>query len=206
MPARIRLFSASLIASAAAFVSAAPAQAGLLAPSATNCSAQVSTQIFLPWADVANYTPLPGGNFESGAAGWTLSGGAGVVPGNEPFQVGGSSDASSLGLPAGSSAQSPTMCVGIQNPTLRFFAVNNGDVRSVLNVTVQYWTVLGAASTQIGSVASDGTWQPTVQQPVLANLLALVGDMTPVTFTFTPQGAGNWQVDDIYVDPWNHGG
>jgi hypothetical protein len=30
-----------------------------------------------------------------------------------------------------------------------------------------------------------------------------VGGAAPVAFRFTPQGkGGNWQIDDVYVDPW----
>ena len=48
-----------------------------------------------------------------------------------------------------------------------------------------------------------GAWQPTLPFPVLASLLPLLpGSKTPVAFRFTPAGAGSWQIDDVYVDPW----
>lgn len=206
MHARLaRRLPLGLAAAVASLFSTVPAaHAGLLVSSAADCPTQSLSQPFLPWADPAQYTLAPGGNFETGAAGWMLSGGAQVVSGNESFQVGGSSDANSLALPAGSSATSPSMCVGIQNPDLRFFALNTGDPTSTLSVSVIYETSLGGeTSTQIGAFTAGGAWQPTVQDPILVNLLPVFPNgQTPVAFTFTPQGQGNWQIDDVYVDPW----
>jgi len=205
MSFRPRLLSLGLIAGAATLVWGATAQAGVLVASAPNCAAQPLSQPFLQWADPAQYTPVPGGNFESGAAGWSLSGGAQVVSGNETYFVGGAGDSSSLSLPDGSSATSPTMCVGIQNPDLRLFASNPGNPADSLQVSVNWLDGTGVThTTTIGTLAAGGSWAPTVQDPVLVNLLALLpGNMTPVSFTFTPQGSGgSWQIDDVYVDPW----
>jgi hypothetical protein len=203
MRAPLRGLPVGLIAAAAAFLISAPAQAATLVASDTNCSTSSLSQPFLPWADVAEYELAPGGNFEAGAPAWTLSGGARVVSGNESFYVDSASDSQSLSLPAGSSATSPTTCVGIENPDLRLFAVNSGDPSSTLAVSVNYETLLGPASTQIGTVTSTGTWEPSAQMPLLVNLLPLLpNNETPVSFTVTPQGAGNWQIDDVYIDPW----
>ena len=65
-------------------------------------------------------TACPGGSFESGTNGWSLTG-ASVVAGNEPWKVGGSADSKSLSAPRGQ-AVSPAFCVGIEHPTFRFFA------------------------------------------------------------------------------------
>jgi hypothetical protein len=203
-----RALPLSLLAAVATFVSAAPANASLLAGSAQNCASAQESQIFLPWADPASYVLAPGGNFEAGAPTWSLSGGAATVAGNESFGVGGASDSQSLSLPGGSSATSPAMCVGIDKPDLRFFALNTGDPTSTLAVSVNYTGPLGLQlTTQIGTIANGGTWQPTLQDPILVNLLPLLpGNETPVSFTFTPQDSrGNWQIDDVYVDPMGRG-
>lgn len=190
----------------AAFALAVPAsaQAGVLVASAPSCDAQTLSQPFLPWADPASYTLDNGGSFEGGAAGWTLSG-ASVVGGNEPYRVTGAGDSSSLSLPNGSSATSATICVGIEHPTLRLFARNTGSPLGTLRVDVLFEDAAGnVRSLTIGAVAAGSSWQPTVQMPVVANLLPLLpGDYTPVEFRFTPQG-GNWQIDDVYVDPHSH--
>jgi hypothetical protein len=193
-------------AGAAALATAAPANAGLLVASAQDCEAQRASQVFLRWLDPLYYEQAPGGNAES-AAGWTLSGGARIVSGNEPWKVGGSRDSSSLLLPRGSRATTGVMCVGIDHPVLRFFAKrNNGWLLDSLSVEVLYETSGGqVASLPVGVVVAGGTWQPTLPLPVLASLLPLLpGEQTPVAFRFTPVGGASWQIDDVYVDPWRY--
>src|SRR5690242_16196518 len=97
-----------VVALAAAAVLAGPASAarsGLL-----SCGG--GTQVFAPWGDSAYYYPANNGGLESGSTGWTLSGGAAVVSGNEPFYANGSH---SLSLPSGSTATSPVTCIGLTN-------------------------------------------------------------------------------------------
>jgi hypothetical protein len=48
-----------------------------------------------------------------------------------------------------------------------------------------------------------GGWHPSLPLPVVANLLPLLpNDRTAVAFRFTPLLGGEWQIDDIYVDPY----
>jgi hypothetical protein len=204
---KLRIGTTASIAVAALSVSAASASAGVLVSSAPSCDGQSLSQPFAPWLDFANYTPLPAGNFETAAAGWALSGGAAVADGNESFQVGGASDASSLTIPSGGSATSPTICVGIEHPTVRFFAKRNSGGAlglSTLRVDVLFESNLGLVSSlPIGVVTGTSSWQPTLPMTVLASLLPLLpGDHTPVQFRFTPVLSGNWSVDDIQVDPY----
>jgi hypothetical protein len=52
-------------------------------------------------------------------------------------------------------------------------------------------------------VVLGGSWSPSLPFLFLGNLLPLLpGQYTPVSFRFTPLLGGNWQVDDVYVDPW----
>jgi hypothetical protein len=193
-------------AGAVTLAAAAPAHAGLLVASAKSCGTPAASQVFLRWLDPMRYEEAPGGSVES-AAGWTLSGGAQVVSGNEPWKVGDSADRSSLLLPRGSQATTGVMCVGIGHPTMRFFAKRtSGWLLDSLMVEVLFETAGGqVASLPIGAVLAGGSWQPTLPFPVLASLLPLLpGDQTPVAFRFTPVGAGSWQVDDVYVDPWRY--
>lgn len=200
-----RALVALLIAGAAVLAMAAPAQAGLLVKSATDCPANpTATRVFAPWLDIANYVPVPGGSAES-ASGWTLNGGARIAAGNEPWKVGSKSDANSLLLPRGSSATTATMCVGIEFPTLRFFAKRSGGtLLSTLLIEVEFEGLGGVLKRlPVGVVLNSGQWQPTLPHVVLASLLPLLpGERTPVRFRFTPVGGGSWQVDDVYVDPW----
>jgi hypothetical protein len=200
-----RLMAALVTAGAATMALAAPAHAGLLVSAAKNCADQgPSARVFQRWLDPAQYVPAPGGNLES-AAGWDLKGGARVVPGNEPWKVGGSSHGNSLLLPAGSSATTGVMCVGLGHPTLRFFAKRtSGTLLNPLIVEVQFEALGGLLkSLPIGVVLAGGQWQPTLPSLVVANLLPLLPNArTPVRFKFTPAGRANWQIDDVYVDPW----
>ena len=190
--------SATLLAGAAA-----PAQAGVLVSSASACDDTSSSQVFLPWVDVANYFLAPGGDFESGAAGWTLTGGAAVVSGNEPWNVTGGGS-SSLRLPAGSSATSPAICVGIEHPTIRFFEKSSGaTLGSNLRVEVLFEDAWGNVHALTIGRETRGGWEVTPAFVVVANLLALLpGEHTAVAFRFTPEWTGSWQIDDVHVDPY----
>src|SRR5215218_5387021 len=193
-------------AGAAALATAAPAEAGLLVAAAPDCKPQAASQVFLRWLDPLRYEQAPGGNAES-AARWTLSGGARIVAGNEPWKVGRSRDGNSLLLPRGSRATTGVMCVGIGKPVMRFFAKRtSGFLLDSLSVEVLYETAGGqVASLPVGVVLGGGSWQPTLPLPVLASLLPLLpGEQTPVAFRFTPVGGGSWQIDDVYVDPWRY--
>jgi hypothetical protein len=197
-------FSAVLVALLTALLAPTAANAGLLVP-AVDCEDQLLSRPFTPWLDPMRYTMPAGGSFEDGATGWTLKRGAAIVDGNETYWVHGTSDSHSLTLPRGSSATSSTVCVGIEHPTLRFFARNSGSLLSTLRVDVRFFDAGGIKRIlPIGLVLGNGAWQPTLPYPVLANLLPLLpGDHTPVAFKFTPQGIGGaWRIDDVYVDPY----
>lgn len=207
---KLRRLPLGLLATASAAAAfAGPAHAGILVSSATSCDAESLSQPFLPWLDVAQYTQAPGGSFEPGSPAWSLTGNAGVTAGNESFSVGGSSDGNSLALGDGSSATSPSMCVGIDSPTIRFFARNGGSSLSTLRVDVLYEDALGNVhSAPVTTILGGSHWQPTLTAPVLVSLLPLLpGDETAVAFRFTPQGVGgDWHIDDVFVDPVGRGG
>jgi hypothetical protein len=199
-----RAIGALVAAGVVAMAAAAPAHAGLLVASAQGCESPGASQVFLRWLDPMRYELAPGGDAES-AAGWKLTGGARVVSGNEPWKVGDRDDTSSLLLPRGSQATTDVMCVGITHPTLRFFAKRtSGWLLDSLKVDVLFETAGGQVATlPVGVVLAGGSWQPTLPFPVLASLLPLLpGEQTPVSFRFTPLGGANWQIDDVYVDPW----
>jgi hypothetical protein len=179
------------------------ATAGQQAASALTCRGQTSKQAFLPWLDPANYVLLQNGALES-TSGWSLTGGAKLAAGNEPFHVNAAKDASSLVLPSGSSATSPPLCVTLLHPTLRFFALNTGSALSLLQVEA-ITTIAGLkVAVPIGFLAAGHTWQPTLPLPFLANLLSPIAPT--VSFRFTPIGSGSgWRIDDTYVDPYKSG-
>ena len=171
------------------------------------CPSSTYEQPFAPWLDFASYVLAPNGDVESGAAGWSLDGGATVAAENESFDVHGASDTSSLSLPSGSTATTSSMCVDAWSPDLRFFARNSGSLLSTLKVEVLYTDALGQSrALTVAVLAAGSPWQPTLPIPFLVNLVAppLVTDgTTSVAFRFTAQGRwGDWKIDDVYVDPF----
>lgn len=172
---------------------------------ASGCPEQPLDRTFRPWLDPAWYAQAPDGGFESGASGWTLERAA-VVDGNEPFRVGAAGDASSLALPAGASATTAPVCIGVEHPTLRFFARNTGGATSALAVSVVFRDALGLRHTlPVGLVTAGADWAPTPVVPVVVNLLSLLGDQQ-VAFRFAPaDDRGEWTIDDVYVDPYKKG-
>jgi hypothetical protein len=199
-----RAIGVLVAASAVTLAAAAPAQAGLLVASAENCETKPSSQVFLRWLDPLRYEQAPDGGVESGQ-GWTLTGGARIVAGNEPWMVGSRYDRMSLQLPRGSRATTGVMCVGIGHPIMRFFARRtSGWLLDSLKVDVLFEGAGGQVhSLPVGLVLGGKSWQPTLPFPVLASLLPLLpGEQTPIQFRFTPVGGGTWQIDDVYVDPW----
>jgi hypothetical protein len=173
---------------------------------AAGCGARQLSQPFLPWLDPAHYFLLPGGDLES-TAGWTLAGGAQLVPGNEPYRVHLASDTRSLRLPSGAWARSSSTCVDSDELTLRFFARNGGSVLSSLAVEARIrTTVLGMTvqtTVPVGIVVGTTTsWQPSLPAVFALSLNQLLGGTTTVDFRFLPVGpGGDWYVDDVYVDP-----
>jgi hypothetical protein len=202
---RVRLAALAAVAlSIALGVAASPAKAGL----GVACPVPYF-QTFNPWGDDAFYAYAPNGGLESGSAGWTLSGGAAVVPGSESFSVHGTDDGYSLSLPAGSSATTPPMCIGLFSGKMRLFTSNAGASSSRLRVQVIYGggtgSLLGLVSKTLGladvaTLTSGSDWQPSAGVPMLGGQLPLLTQY--VQFRFTPADAsGSWRIDDVYLDP-----
>ena len=210
-PARLLLGMAA-VASAAAMTAtaAAPAHAATLGLSCPN----PTSQVFLPVDpnDSAFYAAAPDSGFENGAAGWTLTGGARVVTGNEPWMVGGAGQTHSLSLPQGSSATSPPMCIGLFSGGMRFFVQNAGAASSNMRVQVIYNGGVGALLGGLGSTLriSDqktfpaaASWRPGPSVSMTGGVLPLLTQS--VQFRFTPLSTGgNWRIDDVYLDPLMH--
>src|SRR5215211_519037 len=197
------LFIAGSLAVLTLAMSATSASAGVLVKSAPDCTPQPTSQPFARWGDTSPYNLAPGGSFEADTPSWSLSGGASMASGNEPWKVAGAGHTRSLKLPPGARATSPTICVGLEHPTIRFFAKNDRALLSTLSVEVITETSLGlTVAVPVGVVLPSGQWKPSPQFLVIANLLPLLpGEHTPVRFRVTSIGTGTWSVDDFYVDP-----
>ena len=201
-----------LAAGVVAAYTAAGAAAGRYAPTANSaasvCPSQTMVQPFQRWSDSGSYFLAPGGAFEGTLTGWTAAGGAKIVAGNESYYVNSSKDKSSLYLPNGSKATSPSICVTTSTPDLRLFVLNTGSASATLNVNMTYTNNKGATSTvTVASLTGKSAWSPSPQVLFLQNITPLLNSngQTWVTFTFAPVGtSGHWQIDDFYVDPLKH--
>lgn len=168
---------------------------------AEGCANGDLSKPFARFGDAAWYTPIEGGDFESGSGGWSLSN-AGVAWGNESYNVAGGSH--SLAIQPGGEAVSPAFCVDIARPTMRFFARQTSGSWAVLNVALRWKDSSGAThQTTIGSLQGNSEWAPT---PILALGSSLplwqAQDTLMVRLVLDPENYGGaWAVDDVYIDP-----
>jgi hypothetical protein len=194
-----------VVMAALAMAMASAGRSGLIGTGSASYCDPTASHAFAPWGDTAAYALAPGGSFESGVPAWSLSGGAKIVSGNEPFFLHGAKDKSSLLLPAGSSATSPTMCFALGDWHTRFLMKNVGSAGGSLRVSVVVPSLLGGLLTVLdgGTVTGSGTWQPSPRMGLLlSNVTSLIGTRA-VAFRFTPVGRGAaYQIDDVYLDPW----
>jgi hypothetical protein len=194
---------AGLIVSAVCLLGVATAHASDLTDPAPSCDGRTIEQPFVPWLDHARYFLAPDGDFTAGAEGWELDG-ADVVSDNEPWYVHGQTGPGALRLRSGDSAVSPAVCVGLLDPTMRFFVRNTGGLLGSLRVDVLFEGPAGIDSLPIGVVlglTAGDDWAPALPMPILANLLD-----SAVAFRFTATGLGSsWRIDDVYVDPYGKG-
>jgi len=155
------------------------------------------TQAFSPFGDEGLYTPVLNAGAESGAAGWTLTGGAGVASANEPWFISGNrADAHALSLPDGAAATSTPLCIDETFTHFRLFTRGSGTLR----VEVLYTRAAGQDVTaKVADVKGGSAWSVTGALPI--EVIKKAGTTTvPVSFRFTAKGA--FQIDDVYVDPW----
>ncbi len=193
------VFCIVLLVATATAAAEASAQTRLLGLS---CSGSTS-QPFAAWGDYASYYLAPNGGLEGGSTGWSLTGGASVVTGNEPFLGSGTR---SLSLPSGSSATSPTTCIGTLNMALRMFVEDSGGTDSGLRVRVYWYGLLNSllGVTDYATFAPGTSWQPSSKVSTIGgvNLLVPLLGSTSARVKLTPLGSGSaWNVDDLYVDP-----
>jgi len=181
------------------------------ASAAGTCSLPTASPSLLSLGDPNWYFLAPGGDFESAANGWSLSGGAGVVAGNETSYVGSKTDSHSLALPTTSaSVTTPTFCVTTLAPTFRMFIKNNGGQGHIDGQLAVYLNYTDANNkpqqVKIAALTVNSTaW--TLSQPIsfiqyLSTPLRAQG-LANISFTIKPNdNHGNWQIDDMYVDPF----
>ena len=185
----IRLAGTGFAGLIAALALAAPA-------SAATCAGK-SSQPFSPWGDFNLYELAPNGTLES-TNGWTLTGGAKLVKGSEPFAVTGRLGQYSLSIPAGATATSPAMCIDEARPTFRFFG--RAPQGAAASLSAEAIVERPSQRAALGSVHGTVAWAPVAPMDTGAAGLLINGKgSVAVRLRFT--ATGDWQIDDLFVDP-----
>jgi hypothetical protein len=196
-----RILFAAAVAAMALLAPVGSASAGVLSQSAGPCPSYPSSALFSRWLDPFKYTLAPGGDFES-SAGLTFTGGARIVAGNESSYVHGSGDSNSVLIPRGGTVTTGAICVGLDKPTVRFFAKRPGfALLPLMTVEGVYTTRTGGTASLplVGLPLAGGGWSLQLPMVSLGSVLEL-GDTTMMRFRIRAV-SGDWQVDDFYVDP-----
>lgn len=186
---------------AASAAIALPAGAAHAATTTVPCGSRTMSRPFTLWSDTNQYFTVQDGTFESGAAGWTRTGGAAAVSGNEPWKVVSATNAKSLMIPAGGSATTPAMCVASDEDSTRFFYKSPGVSGSSLHVSIYVTSGVNVATNDFdvaGSVAGWGV-SPRIMLPDIRD--ASGQQTVKITFSIRNTPA-TWQIDDVMIDPW----
>jgi hypothetical protein len=202
-PARVGALLVLVAAAAAAYLPSTAA--------AATCSARTVKTPFAALGDTRQYFLAPGGSFEGGASGWSLSNAA-LVSGNETSYLNSTSDQTSLQLTG--SATSAPFCITQDDPVLRFAARSvttpgSSGNYSQLNVSIVVTNASGSqASFFLGAIHPQGGWfvTPPLEYGSLLSSWLFGSDglgtaTMRVAFTVAGQG-GTWYVDDVFVDPF----
>jgi len=191
------------VLAAAALLAVPAANAGLLDP-ITSALAPVTNVVlptcgsngypFAQFGDRSPYYGFTNNGFESGSYGWSLSGGAYVSFGNEPWFVNGWGSRS-LVLPSGASATSPGFCINLLDPAVRMFAKgqNGGNLKIQVLFRGLTGNLLGVLN--YGEANGTGSWAATDR---ISSQLGLLVAYAQIRVT---AASGTWQVDDAFVDP-----
>ena len=183
----IPLVALGVLAGVAPWPSAAGASVG--------CTPGAVEQPYLAWRDARHYALAPGGSFEDGAAGWSLTGGAQLEAPGAWFVP--ASSQVSLYLPPGSAATSAPICVGRRDAVARMFARSGGGALSaMLRVQVLRTRSGAAAAHAVGDVSAAPAWR------VTRRLATCVGAASWIRYRLAPAGNAAVSIDDLYVDPW----
>jgi hypothetical protein len=162
-------------------------------PAATfPCVSRTTTTPFVAWGDTNAYFTVPDGDFEAGAASWTVSSGVTTVSGNEPWKVLGGAHKASLRIPVGASASTPPMCIATAEESLRFFYRSPGVPSSLLHVSIYVTSGVNVATNDYDIRGTTRGWAVS-QRIMLPDIRDASGRQT-VKITFSQrQGPATWR-------------
>lgn len=196
-PRRVRKLAAALF-STALLIGVVPAAADAA------CTSSEASNVFAEYNDNASYVLVQGGNFESGAPGWSLSKAAVVAEEASP-------SGSALVIQPGGTAVSPAFCVSSEYPTFRFLdhKISGG---GALKVSLRWTDSFGFShSTSVAAIQSAASWSisPVLElaselplwMPSSTLSVQLVFESGRGSFFERQRSAGEWAIDGVYVDP-----
>lgn len=198
------------------FIAVIAGSAALGAPAAASaapCTELPTTKAFAQFGDVADYSPAPGGDFETGS--WAIGRGAKLVSGNDPFNILRGTRSLSLGNPwfsGGVTAVSPEFCVDETKPHFRYMMKANGMV-GALNTFIRFKDTSGRVTEQqvisrINTTLFPGKWKASELQPLSVAIPLLAsgngGQSATVQLVFKTAVSvlGSYQIDNVMVDPY----
>ena len=151
------------------------------------------------------YFLAPGGDFEDGAAGWQLEGGAALAGGSSAFSPFGSGQ-HSLQLRAGSTATSPAFCVDERYPRFRLTVGQLGTRKARIRVSVVY---PGLEKNVRKEADVDGDerdrWRLSKRLDLKPTHGLKQGGWRLVALRFQvlkEEVGADARIDDVLVDPW----
>lgn len=191
------------LAAAASALAASTARAGLISGIVNTVlpSCGPTSQPFAQFGDYDAYCAFANNGFESGLSSWSASSGASVAAANEPWHVSGAGS-HALDLAPGASVTSSALPVSLVDPWVRLFARSVG-ANGPLRVQVIFRGLTGNLTglLNMGDLAPGeySSWQPSA---ILPSLLALpLGTSSAQVRITSLATGGDWQVDDVYLDP-----
>jgi hypothetical protein len=215
-----KLQKSTMLAVVAACALAAPAQADDLsdaseftgetvavettAESRETCRDPEVAPLLQDFKDQGLYFVAPGGDFEAGADGWQLDGGATIASGSSAFSTLGSGHRS-LRLPSGSVATSPAFCVDERYPRFRLSVGQLGTRKAKVRVSVVYPNLVKNVR-RAGDVEADEKhpWRLSKRLDLKPTHGQKQGGWRLVALRFEVDKAelgADARIDDVLVDP-----
>jgi hypothetical protein len=174
----------------------ASAMANTAGSEAAVCPGQTFSQPFEAFGDSNWYTLVEGSEFNGGAEGWELSGGAAVVDGIRPD----GSFGGVLKLPSGAEAVSPAVCVTLDYPKARTW-VDAVDGGGGVAVEVVYPEKPQGVATGRLSDKSENNWTLSRQFNVKPQMAGGQEGVREVRFVYANKSSGDFHIWGLFVDP-----
>jgi hypothetical protein len=191
--AAVSLSGTNLVAAAANVVSA-PAVGEMNA----KCTEPASFKAFALFGDFADYSFAPGGSFEAGASGWSLTN-ASITTKNESLGI--FAGAKSLFIKKRGRVVSPWFCVTPAHPTFRYVTYG-GEIEMEIDYKVTTETDID--DKLVGETNGGSKWGPSAIHPLAVKIPASKfkkGVVARIVF----EAEDDVYVDNVLVDPYRRG-